>query len=572
MTISVGDAVLPAIPESLTGERRPTADEMFKAAAKLAAKGLKIVRVYGIREDGSCMCNEGTACGKTTGKHPEGAEWQRHATDDEERLAMWFESDEGPVSNVGILLGKSSGVVDIEADTDEARAALKRWGLDRADTVAFQSGNSPHFLFKWEKGLPDSAVVHLDGIECRLGNGGAAQTVVPPSWHSKGCRRKWLPGRSPEDCDFKPLPEKFKRALIENTNGVAGSGRARQARRDTAAGRKFAEGEGRHAYLHGEAISLAQRAKRLDDEEEVQRIENLVLALNQARCKPPYPADEVLRKVSDAIEWVKRTAGAGVPDLRPDDPNAEQILAAQRTPWERMGLEKNAENPDEYEPGTWDMTIIHGDPVEYVISGIQSPTGGSMSVTLTVDEWQSGGKVSKKILATTADVDPSNPRLEKWVKQWAGYFDRGRAEDIKGLKHKLMETCRHETPSAEYQRFAQLAAWMLDYLRRFKKPDVDDAPAEPSPTGNPKWIKVDGEIVLAFRLQDAWRKAADQAKGQVTVQEYRSMDKRIRRITGEKSFERKTRRGQADGKAKGLTYWDDRHLEALDQLAAAQQV
>jgi hypothetical protein len=550
---------------------RPSADEVFKSAAMLAQKGLKLVRLHGLHGDGSCTCNKGHHCpGK--GKHPVDDGWQHLATDDEERLAIWFESEEGPVPNVGVLLGESSGVVDVEADTPEALAAIQSFGLDRIDTPAFRSGRSPHFLFQWEPGLPDKAVEKVDGIECRLGNGAAAQTVVPPSWHASGVRREWLPGRSLEDCDLQPLPANFKKALIEKANGGAGSGRARQARRDTAAGRKFAEGEGRHAYLHGEAISLAQRAKSLDDEEEFQRIENIVLALNKTQCEPPYPDDDVLKKVTDAIEWVKRAKGAGRPDLRPDDPNAEEILAAQRTPWEKMGLAKNPENPDEYDPGTWDMTIIHGDPVEYVISGIQSPTGGSMSVTLTVDEWQSGGKVSKRVLATTADVDPSNPRLKKWVDQWAGYFDRRRGRDIKGLKHKLMENCRHETPSAEYQRFALLASWMLDYLRRFKKPDLDDAAAEPSPTGNPKWIKVDGEIVLAFRLQDAWRKAADQAKGQITAQEYRDMDKRIRRITGEKSFERKTRRGQADGKAKGLTYWDDRHLEALDQLAAAQQV
>jgi hypothetical protein len=100
---------------------------------------------------------------------------------------------------------------------------------------------------------------------------------------------------------------------------------------------------------------------------------------------------------------------------------------------------------------------------------------------------------------------------------------------------------------------------------------LDAAATEVSPTGSPKWIRSGGDVVLTLALADAWSKAAEQAKGQIADSEWKSVDKRIRAITGEKSFDTTTRRGQASGKAKGLTIWTDAHLKALEQLAAAQE-
>ncbi|MEI7928721.1 MAG: bifunctional DNA primase/polymerase, partial [Verrucomicrobiales bacterium] len=207
---------------------RPTHHDGFKAATAVAKEGLKLVKVYGFTKDGVCECNSGARC-PSPGKHPIGYEWQKFATTDENTIAEWFEDEERPVFNFGVLLGEASGVIDVEADTEEALAALKQWGLDQIDTPAFQSGRSPHFLYKWETGLPNKAVVKVDGIECRLGNEKASQTVLPPSWHGSGVAREWLPGRSPGECDLQPLPKAFRDAVIR-AGGGKGKGITKAAR------------------------------------------------------------------------------------------------------------------------------------------------------------------------------------------------------------------------------------------------------------------------------------------------------------------------------------------------------
>lgn len=540
---------------------RPTANDVFQATSSVATHGLKIVRLYGIAADGGCECGEPAKC-SGTGKHPKGFDWQHRATTDEHVIASWFENEDETVPNVGVLLGQASGVIDIEADTEEAMAALKRWGIDRIATPTFRSGRSPHFLFKWETGLPEKAVVKVDGIECRLGNSGAAQTVIPPSWHASGVAREWLPGRSLEECDLQHLPREFRAAIIR-ADGVKGKGLAAAAKEATAAGKVFHEGEGRHEYLLGVAGRQARKEPCLKSEESVEEIHQIVLALNAERCRPPYPEDEVRRCTNDAIQHTRKAREAGVPELKPDDPRAEEIFAAQRTPWERMGLQKNPETK-EYVPGAWLLTVFHSDPVEWVLGGVLSPTAGAVAVILNEDEFLSPKKTARKILSTTGDVDPENPNPSAWSRLWTGYTDDDRA--VKGLKCKLMDACRHEYPPPEYQRHALLAAWMLDYLRRFAKPTSDTA-TEPSPTGSPRWIYEGGSTVLSFRCEDAWHKAAEQAGGTVTTSEWRDVGRRIRKITGEKEFPAMSRRGKGSKHGARFVLWDDRHIAALEKLA-----
>jgi len=531
---------------------RPTANDVFQATSAVATHGLQIVQLYGIAADGECECGEPAKC-SGTGKHPKGFNWQHRATTDEHVIASWFENEDETVPNVGVLLGQASGVIDIEADTEEAMAALKRWGIDRIATPTFRSGRSPHFFFKWETGLPEKAVVKLDGIECRLGNSGAAQTVIPPSWHASGVAREWLPGRSLEECDLQPLPEAFRDAVIR-AGGGKGKGITKAAREATVAGKVFKEGEGRHEQLYAEAVNFARDLPH-SSEEEVERIHQIVLGLNLKQCNPPYPEDEVRRCTNDAICYVR-------------DKEAER-MNAQRTPWERMGLVKHPVNTSEYERGGWLLTVRHSDPKEYVIDGVISPTSGAVAVILTADDFLSAAKTARKILSTAGDVDPTNPNSAEWSRLWNGYSkeqEGGGRRTVKGLKCKLMDDCLHYVPPAEYQRYSLLASWMLDYLRRFKKPTSEDV-TEPSPTGTPKWIFAGGQPALAFRYEDAWRRAVEQAGGAVTTAEWRDVSRRIRNITGEKEFSDMSRRRKGDSPGCRFTLWDDRHIAALEKLA-----
>lgn len=111
-------------------------------------------------------------------KVPQGNAWQEHATiESVEELFCRFKFD-----GVGVLLGAKSGIVDIECDSEEAEETLlELLNGEIPFTATFQSTHSKHYLFQWREGLPDKAVFKLRGLEFRIGNAGAAQSVFPPS-------------------------------------------------------------------------------------------------------------------------------------------------------------------------------------------------------------------------------------------------------------------------------------------------------------------------------------------------------------------------------------------------------
>lgn len=132
-------------------------------------------------------------------KRPLGSSWQTKATDNPPDVAAWLRSG----SNVGILLGPMSGVVDVEYDTPEGREQLADLGLLDIPTPTWRSARGEHRLFMWEPWMPTTAVVHADAVEVRIG-GRAAQSVLPPSIHPTGAKYEWT--TSPEDCPIAAFP------------------------------------------------------------------------------------------------------------------------------------------------------------------------------------------------------------------------------------------------------------------------------------------------------------------------------------------------------------------------------
>lgn len=123
-------------------------------------------------------------------KRPLGAGWQQRSTDDPETVAAWLRSG----SNVGLLLGPASGVIDVESDSPEGEALAQGLGLDRLDGAGFtptwRSARGVHRLYRWEPWMPAAATIDLGGLEVRIG-GRAAQSVLPPSVHPTGAAYRW---------------------------------------------------------------------------------------------------------------------------------------------------------------------------------------------------------------------------------------------------------------------------------------------------------------------------------------------------------------------------------------------
>lgn len=120
-------------------------------------------------------------------KRPLGAAWQHRSTDDLTYVNKWLAAG----SNVGLLLGPESGVVDVEYDDPAGLEQLAAFGVLDLRTPAYRSARGEHRLFRWEPWMPATAAVKVDDIEIRIG-GRAAQSVLPPSRHPSGAAYEWI--------------------------------------------------------------------------------------------------------------------------------------------------------------------------------------------------------------------------------------------------------------------------------------------------------------------------------------------------------------------------------------------
>ena len=200
-------------------------------------------------------------------------------------IASWFQK--WPDANVGIVTGQISQILVVDVDAQhggiESLADMERahGALPRTNEV-HTGGGGRHLYFAYPPMRLHNRVGIRPGIDLR-GEGG--YVVAPPSVHPSGGRYRWLPDQGPQDLPTAPLPAWF----FEATRIAAQGGHPlrhwrRIAREGVTEGQRntiLASFTG-HLLWHGVDPEIA-----LD----------LMLAWNQARCRPPLPDEEVARVV-----------------------------------------------------------------------------------------------------------------------------------------------------------------------------------------------------------------------------------------------------------------------------------
>jgi hypothetical protein len=469
---------------------------MFKEAAMMAAKGWKLIKLHGVKDDGTCTCGKQDC--KTPGKHPAGgAGWQERATDDEETISGWFsepDSDQTARHNVGVRLGKMSGIIDVEVDAPDSEAVILRFGLDKIDTPTYKASRGLHRIFQYTPDMPEAGVVKVEGLEVRIGGGDqATQSVVPCSWHKIGKQYEWLPGKSIDDVSPAVLPPEFMAALMGNSR-KAGSGLVAQGLEALVSGDVFPEGE-RHPKLVGIASWLAGRI-RIFNEREKSMLAKLLLCVNSTLCRPPKSREEILKIANDQFEW------------------ARQVWTEKRQgrPLEGLGLVWNG---SEWEPGTWSLTVFHSSPTQYLL---KIPYGDKpVVVPLSAGEWLAANAVAERILDYTKTMDVYAASRGRWKAIWSGetFEDEHGLRHSPGVKSKLMELSDHEYPGEDFQAVSRHAGILLGYLSKFTSQDEE---AKPSPDGTPVWVKDGKEWKLHFKWREALARAWKEAGAGVCSQ------------------------------------------------------
>jgi hypothetical protein len=378
------------------------ADGIAKVIAGYVHRGLRVVRLHGLVRAGECTCWKGGDCG-SPGKHPTGSAWE--TTTDEEQVFEWWG---GPTRfNVGVVLGDAGrgtgpAVIDIEADTDEAAAELRRLGLDRFETPTWSSGRGLHRLFQWSPELPAVQVLKPHGIEVRIGGGGKqTQSVMPPSMHHSGRAYQWQPGFGLDEVEIAAVPDNMMEAILEAARrGSAGSaGNLTAGRRSTAILRgPVGDGE-RNDKLFRFACLLVRSIPPGDDQMEQDLLE-LLRGTNTTRCRPPLADDEVKSIFQSALKYLREDVAAEALF-----PGVEAIVEGSRTVHRPAGLE---------------LTIHQGDPTMFELRCDElrafNPAG---SVRVPADVWGDSRRMKTALIAAFPGV-PFDRHPGDFAKIWDG--------------------------------------------------------------------------------------------------------------------------------------------------------
>lgn len=168
---------------------------LLDAALSYAARGWRVLPVYGIAEDGGCTCPARGRC-QQPGKHPAVANWVERATTDADNIRRaWGHSSN---LNVGLATGERSGFFVLDVDPkhggDQTLAQMEReFGPLPPTLSAITGSGGDHFLFEHIAGLGNRGGF-APGLDVR-GDGG--QIVAAPSKHMSGGVYRWKDEAAP---------------------------------------------------------------------------------------------------------------------------------------------------------------------------------------------------------------------------------------------------------------------------------------------------------------------------------------------------------------------------------------
>ena len=141
------------------------------------------------------------------GKKPIESGWQNSKSTTMEDYYRWIQKN--PHINIGMLTGKSSGVIGIDADGEEGRKHLEKISKgDLPDTAKFTTpGGGIRLLYKYPNHIElKTKVDRLEGEHsevCFMSDG--KQTLLPPSIHPNGGRYEWI--NAPWDIEIAEMPK-----------------------------------------------------------------------------------------------------------------------------------------------------------------------------------------------------------------------------------------------------------------------------------------------------------------------------------------------------------------------------
>ncbi len=225
--------------------------------------------------------------------HIQWLEFQMRKATPDEIISWWAK---WPNAMVGIVTGKLSGILAIDCDSGNGYMQIQE---HLRDSLVIPTANTPrggkhlYFAYPADEGMPISVGTGLIPTVDFRGEGG--YIIAPPSRNGNGHAYAWLDGLSLDDVGPPAVPDALYNKLINkyiykaSVNAVPGGAGAVEM---------FVEGR-RDNDLFRTANSLVKGGMAISEIEQV--IDMLALS-----CRPPFPANEIEKKIKSALDRAVR--------------------------------------------------------------------------------------------------------------------------------------------------------------------------------------------------------------------------------------------------------------------------
>ncbi|MFC1791327.1 phage/plasmid primase, P4 family [Gemmatimonadota bacterium] len=284
------------------------------AAQDYAQRGLRVFPIHAPRGSGACSC--GTENCRTPGKHPRIKDQLNQASSDPSQIEEWW--SRWPDANVGIPTGTGTGLLVLDVDprnggTESLEALLESHGSLPATWEAESGGGGRHFYFKHPEDVLEGNVKLPPGLDLQ---GDGKCIIAPPSLHESGNRYHWRKGHSPDETDLAPPPA-WLLTPPETEKEPAGAGLPEA---QPEAPPRILEGTRNKTLTE---LAGGFRGKGLRPAEYLPALE----AINEQRCLPPLPTDEVADIANSVGRYPSETeVGARRSDPLTDLGNTQRFL------------------------------------------------------------------------------------------------------------------------------------------------------------------------------------------------------------------------------------------------------